>query len=127
MEVADRIAVLNDGRIEQVGAPRELYEQPANDFVMGFLGPGRRARRTLVRPHDLLLTSEPRDGASEAMVARVVHLGFEVRVELVLADGAGLHVQLTRGEAEELELVTGDIVWVAPDRPRADEPVVEAA
>ena len=45
MDVADRIVVLNDGRIEQVGAPRELYERPANDFVMGFLGPGRPARR----------------------------------------------------------------------------------
>ena len=94
---------MNDGRIEQVGAPRELYERPANDFVMSFLGPVSELGGTLVRPHDLLLTSEPRDGASEAMVARVVHLGFEVRVELVLADGAGLLVQLTRGEAEELE------------------------
>ena len=71
---------------------------------------------------------EPREGASEAMVARVVHLGFEVRVELVLADGAGLRVQVTRGEAEELELATGDLVWVAPDRPRvAAEASAEAA
>ena len=127
MEISDRIAVMSHGRIEQVGAPRELYERPANDFVMSFLGPVSELGGSLVRPHDLLLTSEPRDGASEAMIARVVHLGFEVRVELVLADGAGLHVQIRRGEAEELDLVTGDVVWVAPDRPRADEPVVEAA
>ena len=118
MEIADRIAVMSHGRIEQVGSPRELYEQPANDFVMSFLGPVSELGGRLVRPHDLRLTAEPRPGASEAMVARVVHLGFEVRVELVLADGAGLRVQITRGEAEELELNTGDLVWVAPDRPQ---------
>jgi sulfate transport system ATP-binding protein len=86
---------------------------------MSFLGPVSELSGRLVRPHDLLLTSEPRPGASEAMVARIVHLGFEVRVELVLADGAGLRVQVTRGEAEELELSSGDVVWVAPDRPQA--------
>ena len=119
MEIADRIAVMSQGRIEQVGAPRELYEQPANDFVMSFLRPVSELGCQLVRPHDLRLTADPCDGSSGAMVARVVHLGFEVRVELVLADGAGLRVQVTRGEAEELELKPGDLVWVSPDRPRA--------
>jgi len=112
MEVADRIAVINEGRLEQIGAPRELYEQPANGFVMSFLGPVARLGEELVRPHDLRVTSEPREGALEAMVDRVVYLGFEVRVELALADGSPLAVQLTRDDAVALELATGDIVWV---------------
>jgi sulfate transport system ATP-binding protein len=112
MEVADRIAVINEGRLEQVGAPRDLYERPANGFVMSFLGPVARLGGELVRPHDLRVTSEPRDGALEAMVDRVVYLGFEVRAELTLADGSPLAVQLTRDDALGLELAAGDIVWV---------------
>ena len=112
MEVADRIVVLNHGRVEQSGPPRELYERPANAFVMSFLGPVARLDGTLVRPHDLRLHAEPRDGALEAQVARVVHLGFEVRVELQLDRGEPLSVQLSRDEAAELELRAGDIVWV---------------
>jgi sulfate/thiosulfate transport system ATP-binding protein len=112
MEVADRIAVINEGRLEQIGAPRDLYERPANGFVMSFLGPVSRLGEELVRPHDLRVTSEPRDGALEAMVDRVVYLGFEVRAELQLADGSPLAVQLTRDDAVALELAAGDIVWV---------------
>jgi sulfate transport system ATP-binding protein len=112
MELADRIVVLNRGRIEQAGAPRELYDAPANDFVMGFLGPVARLGDGLVRPHDLVLRTDPEDGAVEAQVARVVHLGFEVRVELELAGDGTLAAQLTRHEAEQLELTSGDIVYV---------------
>ena len=112
MEVADRIVVLNRGRIEQDGPPRDLYERPANAFVMAFLGPVARLGGTLVRPHDLRILGSPRDGALEAQVARVVHLGFEVRVELELDGGEPLTAQLTRDEAAELELRGGDIVWV---------------
>jgi sulfate/thiosulfate transport system ATP-binding protein len=121
MEVADRIAVINEGRLEQIGAPRELYERPANGFVMSFLGPVARLGEELVRPHDLHVTSEPREGAAEAMVDRVVYLGFEVRVELALADGSPLAVQLTRDDAVALELAAGDIVWVG--HTPAPEPV----
>jgi sulfate transport system ATP-binding protein len=112
MELADRIVVLNAGRIEQVGAPRELYDAPANDFVMGFLGPVARLGGGLVRPHDLILRTDPDDGAVEAQVTRVVHLGFEVRVELELAGDGAVAAQLTRNEAEQLELAPGDIVYV---------------
>jgi sulfate/thiosulfate transport system ATP-binding protein len=123
MEVADRIVVLNHGRVEQDGPPRELYERPANAFVMGFLGPVARLGDTLVRPHDLRLHPEPHDGALEAQVARVVHLGFEVRVELELDGAEPLTAQLTRDEAAELELHAGDIVWVR--RPGIGEPSVQ--
>jgi sulfate transport system ATP-binding protein len=112
MEVADRIAVLDEGRVQQVGAPRELYETPANAFVMGFVGPVARLGDRLVRPHDLDVSVEQRPGAREAQVDRVVHLGFEVRVELLLEDGEAAWAQMTRNEAEALELDRGDIVWV---------------
>jgi len=119
MEITDRIAVMRDGRIEQDGAPLDLYDRPSNDFVMGFLGPVATLDGFLVRPHDLYLTSEPRDGAHEAQVTRVVHLGFEVRVEAALAGGDDVWVQVTRGDAELLEAEVGDIVWVSAAVPAA--------
>jgi sulfate transport system ATP-binding protein len=117
MEVAGQIVVLNEGRVEQVGSPRELYDSPANEFVMSFVGPVNRLGDTFVRPHDVELRLEP-DGAgsAETMVERVVHLGFEVRVELVRNDGQHLLVQLTQEEAEQLELERGEIVYVRPSR-----------
>ena len=116
MEVAGQIVVLNEGRVEQVGSPRELYERPANEFVMSFVGPVNRLGDSFVRPHDVDLLLEPDDGSAEAMVERVVHLGFEVRVELVREDGQHLLVQLTQEEAEQLELDRGQIVYVRPSR-----------
>jgi sulfate transport system ATP-binding protein len=119
MEVADRIAVMNTGNIEQVGSPREVYDRPASDFVMSFVGPVSTVGGRLVRPHDVTVSLIPADGAIEAMVARVVHLGFEVRVELELPGGEMARAQLTRGQTEALELARGDIVYV---RPPADVP-----
>jgi len=116
MEVADRIAVLDEGRLQQVGAPRELYESPANAFVMGFVGPVARLGDRLVRPHDLDVSLDQRPGAREAQVERVVHLGFEVRVELVRDDGQHLTAQLTQEQAQQLELERGQIVYVRPSR-----------
>jgi sulfate/thiosulfate transport system ATP-binding protein len=118
MEVAEQIVVLNHGRIEQVGSPRDLYELPANEFVMSFVGPVNRLGDGLVRPHDLVLSRDPGAGGVEAMVARVVHLGFEVRVELTLGDSSPLSAQITREEADELELAPGDIVYVRTTAPR---------
>ncbi len=112
MEVSDRIAVMHAGTIEQVGAPKEVYDAPANDFVMGFLGPVSNVNDQLVRPHELSLSPVPLPGAVEAQVKRVVHLGFEVRVELELADGTQARAQLTRQQTEELELAQGDLVYV---------------
>jgi sulfate transport system ATP-binding protein len=112
MEVTDTIAVMSEGRVEQVGAPRELYERPANAFVMEFLGPVSELGDALVRPHDIAIRAEADDGTTEAMVRRVVHLGFEVRVELALADGGTVGAQITRAQAEELELAAGDVVYV---------------
>ncbi len=118
MAVADQIAVMHRGRVEQVGGPRELYETPATEFVMGFVGPATRLGDSWLRPHDLDLRGEPCDGAVEAMVQRIVHLGFEVRVELETGDGAPLTAQLTRDDVEQLELLEGQIVYALPSRER---------
>jgi sulfate transport system ATP-binding protein len=116
MEVADLVAVMNHGRIEQVAAPRDLYERPANEFVMSFVGEVNRLGDAFVRPHDLELSLEPNGSTREAMIERLVHLGFEVRVELVRDDAERFSVQLTRDEAERLELESGQIVFVRPTR-----------
>jgi sulfate transport system ATP-binding protein len=118
MEIADQIVLMNHGRIEQAGGPRELYEEPANEFVMSFVGPVNRFGEAFVRPHDLELRIEPNGETTAGTVERVVHLGFEVRVELVLEDGRDIWAQITRDEAEELELAPGGSVYVRPRRTR---------
>ena len=60
---------------------------------------------------------EPADGAEEAMIDRIIHLGFEVRVELTLGDGEKTWVQTTKAQAQELELTDGEIVWLRPNAP----------
>jgi sulfate/thiosulfate transport system ATP-binding protein len=125
MELADQIVVISEGRVEQTGTPSDLYDRPVNDFVMNFIGPVTRLDGRLVRPHDLQLLIAPTGPADEAVVERIVRLGFEVRVELVLADGQPVAAQLPRTEAEELELREGDIVHVRATR--ATSPAVAAA
>ncbi|OHU30531.1 sulfate/molybdate ABC transporter ATP-binding protein [Mycobacteroides franklinii] len=129
LDVADRIAVLNKGRIEQVGSPDDLYDRPANSFVMSFLGPVAKLNGILVRPHDIRVgrnadlsraaaegTGET-TGVTKATVDRVVHLGFEVRVELTsAATGEQFTAQITRGDAEALGLHEGDHVYVRVTR-----------
>jgi sulfate/thiosulfate transport system ATP-binding protein len=116
MDVADRVVVMNAGRIEQTAPPRELYDHPANEFVMSFVGPVNRLGDSFIRPHDVELLLEPNGSTQEAMVQRLVHLGFEVRVELVRDDGETLSAQLTREQVEGLELQHGQIVYVRPTR-----------
>ena len=116
MEVADRVVVLNGGQVEQVATPRDLYDKPANEFVMSFVGPVNRMGDAFIRPHDVEVLLEPNGSTQEAMVERLVHLGFEVRVELVRDDGEQLSAQVTREQAEALELERGQIVYVRPTR-----------
>jgi sulfate transport system ATP-binding protein len=125
MDVADEIVVINGGRIEQVGTPDELYDRPANDFVMSFLGPVTRLGDRAVRPHDLEVLTFPEAGCVAATVVRVVRLGFEVRVD-ALAEGREVWVQLTRAQAEHLRLAPGDDVWLRPAREAASAGVGEA-
>jgi sulfate transport system ATP-binding protein len=113
MEIADQIVLMNNGRVEQVGGARDLYERPANEFVMTFIGPVSNFGEELVRPHDIEVRCEPNGSAERATVERVVHLGFEVRADLCLEDGRELWVQMTKAEAEQLELERGSQVFVA--------------
>jgi sulfate transport system ATP-binding protein len=122
MDVAEQIVVMNDGRIEQAGAPRDLYEHPMTEFVMGFVGPVNRRGALFIRPHDLEILEAPALEAEEAMIERIVHLGFEARVELLLADGEQIWAQMTRTEAELMELAEGQIVYARPRRAKVFEP-----
>src|SRR4029079_9967312 len=112
MEVADEVVVMNRGRVEQVAGPRELYDSPANEFVMTSVAQANNVGGAFVRPHDLELTLEPNGTTRQAMIERIVHLGFEVRVDLSREAAARVQVQITRDEAEQLELGQGQIVFV---------------
>ena len=122
MDVAEQIVVMNEGRIEQSGAPRDLYDHPQTEFVMGFVGPVNRRGAMFIRPHDLEILTAPALEAEEAMIERIVHLGFEARVELLLADGEQLWAQMTLAEAELKELADGQIVYARPRRAKVFEP-----
>jgi sulfate/thiosulfate transport system ATP-binding protein len=113
LEVADELVVINHGRVEQVGTPDDLYDKPANEFVMGFLGPVTRLGGRLVRPHDIEIFPAHVDQGIPAEVTRLQRIGFEVRADL-RADAEDVRVQLTRGQAESLELAVGTPVWVRP-------------
>jgi sulfate transport system ATP-binding protein len=118
MEVAEQIVVMNLGRVEQAGTPTELYESPRNEFVMSFVGPVNRLGDAFLRPHDIEILSEPDATSTEALVRRIAHLGFEVRVELTLPDGREVWAQITRSSASELELSDGQILAVRIPAPR---------
>lgn len=129
LDVADRIAILNKGRIEQVGSPTDVYDTPANAFVMSFLGAVSSLNGVLVRPHDIRVGRDPdmaiatsddsvqATGVLKATIDRIVMLGFEVRVELTSAtNNAPFTAQITRGDAEALGLKEGDTVYVRATR-----------
>jgi sulfate transport system ATP-binding protein len=114
IEVADEIVIVNHGRVEQAGTPTELYEHPANDFVMSFLGPVTTLGGVLVRPHDLEVFATPEPETVAAVVQRVVRLGFEVRVDLTAPGNEAVWVQMTRGEADRLAVHAGTTVHLRP-------------
>jgi sulfate/thiosulfate transport system ATP-binding protein len=118
MELAEEIVVMNAGRVEQGGSPRELYESPRNEFVMSFIGPVNRLGDAYLRPHDIQILRDADGTGIEALVERIVHLGFEVRVELKLEDGREVWAQVTREELRQLELAEQQIVAVRLPQPR---------
>jgi sulfate/thiosulfate transport system ATP-binding protein len=118
LEVAQQVAVINAGRIEQTGTPDDLYERPVNPFVMSFVGPVSKLGDAWVRPHDIELLEDEQDGAVQALVERVAKVGFEVRIEAALGDGTPVPILATRQEAYELELRPGQIVWMRVQRAR---------
>jgi sulfate transport system ATP-binding protein len=113
LEVSDEIVVINDGKIEQIGSPVELYDHPANDFVMGFLGPVTKLDGRLVRPHDIEVMRDPGPDTTAATITRLLRVGHEVRAEL-RTHNSEPWVQLTRGQAEDLDLTADGTVWLRP-------------
>jgi sulfate/thiosulfate transport system ATP-binding protein len=112
MEISDKVIVMNHGRVEQEGSPQKLYDEPVNAFVMSFLGHANRVGEALVRPHDLGISLEPGAGRIEAVVKRLVFLGFEVRAEVALTPDEVIRVQLTRQEADRLALAPDQVVYL---------------
>jgi sulfate/thiosulfate transport system ATP-binding protein len=93
------VAVINGGRIEQTGSPDDLYERPANAFVMGFVGPVGRLGDAWLRPHDIEVLQDEQEGAIQALIERVARVGFEVRVVAVLGDGTPASILVSRDGA----------------------------
>lgn len=109
MEVADKIVVINEGRIEQIGTAEEIYDQPASPFVMQFVGevnvldPSSSDGATaplFVRPHELELLDDPEGDSFPATVRRLTTFGRDFQVELELDDGQRLHAQLNREQVK---------------------------
>jgi sulfate transport system ATP-binding protein len=118
MEVADQIAVINRGHLEQVGTPGDLYDHPATEFVMRFVGDASSIGHAFVRPHEIDVLDEPAERATEAMIERITVLGWNVKLELLDGAGGAITVFLTRERLDELELEQRQIVWVRPQQER---------
>jgi sulfate transport system ATP-binding protein len=127
MDVAGQLVVMNEGKVEQSGSADDLYDHPANEFVMSFVGEVNRLGDGFVRPHDMDVVLDADERTEEAMVQRVVALGFEIRVEFVLGDGTEVWAQLTRAELQKLELREGQIVYLRPGKTKSFGGVVAAA
>jgi sulfate/thiosulfate transport system ATP-binding protein len=113
LEVADEIVVINEGRVEQVGTPDQLYDDPANDFVMSFLGEVTHLAGIAVRPHDIDVATAPMfAGAVEGTVSRVLRVGFEVRLSVLTVAGEEVSVVMTRTHARSLGIESGTTVWL---------------
>lgn len=136
MEVADKIVVMNKGRIEQIGTPAEVYDNPATPFVMSFIGPvnvlpargdqvselhqihqqngNSNSSNLYIRPRDILIDTVQTDTSISAKINRLINLGWEVQVELILADRQILTAHLTRERFNELNLQLQQNVYIKP-------------
>lgn len=117
LEVADQIVVINEGRIEQIGTPDDLYDRPASEFVLSFLGPVTRLGGDLIRPHDIEISRYEQAATAAGPITRWTRVGFEVRLEITPDDvlhPEPVQVALTRTEARALDLNLGDRVWLRP-------------
>lgn len=117
LEVSDNLVVINDGRIEQVGTPDDLYDRPASEFVLSFLGPVTRLGNNLIRPHDIDITRYEHAATATGRITRWTRVGFEIRLEVTPDDALHpdpVQVIVTRTEANALQLHEGDQVWLRP-------------
>jgi sulfate/thiosulfate transport system ATP-binding protein len=130
MEVSDEIVVMNKGRVEQVGTPAEIYDHPASAFVMSFIGPvnvlpsssrifqgngfDSANPEMFLRPQDVIIETSPNGSSVAARVSRLIHLGWEIQVELTLDDGQVVTAHLTRDRFDQLHLEPQQRVFVRP-------------
>ncbi len=135
MEVADEIVVMNKGKVEQVGTPAEIYDNPASAFVMSFIGPvnvlpsssqifqaggfDSANPEIFLRPHDVVIETIPNTATVSAKVTRLVHLGWEIQVELTLDDGQIVTANLTRERFDQLKIQAQQQVFVRPKDAKA--------
>lgn len=129
MEVSDEIVVMNHGRVEQIGTPAELYDNPASPFVMSFIGPvnvlpstapifrqagSLKSNQVFLRPHDVIVELTANPSTVPATVLRIIHLGWEIQAELVLEDDQIFTVYLSREQFQNLNLQPRQQVYVKP-------------
>jgi sulfate transport system ATP-binding protein len=130
MEVSDQVVVMNKGRVEQIGTPTEIYDNPATAFVMSFIGPVNVLSNTsnifpsgdfnfshsqvFLRPQDVIIQRQANGSTAPATVTRLIHLGWEIQIELTLDDGQVVAAHLTRDRFNELHLEPQERVYVKP-------------
>ncbi|NJR32860.1 MAG: TOBE domain-containing protein, partial [Chamaesiphon sp. CSU_1_12] len=130
MEVADKIVIMNKGRIEQIGTPAEIYNRPANAFVMGFIGPvnilpssanifqyhsfAPNNSEIFIRPQDIAIETGASSNTVAAKVQRLTHLGSEIQAELALPNGQLITAHLSREHFDKLQLEPQQQVFVKP-------------
>ena len=115
LEVADEIVVINEGRVEQIGTPDELYDNPANEFVMGFLGEVTQLEGRTIRPHDIDVSLAPTlAGAVPGTVTKLLRIGFEVRATVETEKGETVIITMTRTHARTVGLEANARVWLTP-------------
>jgi sulfate/thiosulfate transport system ATP-binding protein len=128
LEVADEIVVINEGRVEQIGTPDQLYDSPANDFVMRFLGETTDLGDRTVRPHDIDVTLTPgAPGAVAGTVTRILRVGFEVRATVLTEVNQEVLVTMTRTLARSLGVEEGAKVWLSAAKGANTVPVMAAS
>lgn len=135
MEVSDEIVVMNKGKVEQVGTPAAIYDHPTTPFVMSFIGPVNVLPSSakifqsggfdsvnpeiFLRPHDVVVETQPNGTAATARVTRLIHLGWEIQVELTLDDGQVVMANLSRERFDQLKLEPQQRVFVKPKGAKA--------
>ncbi|MEA5535177.1 sulfate/molybdate ABC transporter ATP-binding protein [Crocosphaera sp. XPORK-15E] len=134
MAVADEIVVMNQGSIEQVATPEELYEHPATPFVINFIGevnvlpvtsnllsnssPRNNISEIFVRPHELSLSHQEDGEGTWGIIKRIIHLGWEIQAEIELEDSHEVVAHLSREKFDQLNLKTQEKVFVKPSKMR---------
>jgi sulfate transport system ATP-binding protein len=117
LEVSDSLVIINEGRIEQIGSPDDLYDRPASDFVLSFLGPVTMLGDRMIRPHDIEISPYEQAAVVSGKITRWTRVGFEIRLEVTPDDVLHpnpVHVVLTRTEAKAIGLHEGAQVWLRP-------------